>query len=392
MIVVGAGLAGCALAWHLSRGRRVLLVDQAEQPGAEASGQNAGMVRTLGEDPWERALALRTDAWLAEPGDDWAEAPPSRVIGALVGLAWDRHHLHDAAAHLRARGRRVEAVDRPASLAPALHGSKLPFAWYLPDERVADAWSMIGGFLRGARARGAEVMLRTRVTGLRMAGGRVVGVNTDSGPLDAAEVVLASGAWTATLAATAGLERPLVPLRRSLALSRPHPLALGDHPWVWIDDEGVYARPEGGRWLVSGCDEAVDWPRQGPGSQGSLTPERWAEAEDRLVRWMPALAGISPERGWSGLRCFAPDRRPVMGADPDLPGLWWAAGLGGFGVTCAYAVGEAVAAWMLGIPTPWLSPAGVSPGRAMPRRWVVRTDGRLNTTALGPVPPRPTSA
>ena len=75
--------------------------------------------------------------------------------------------------------------------------------------------------------------------------------------------------------------------------------------------------------------------------------------------------------GWTGLRTFAPDRRPFLGADPELDGLWWAAGLGGFGVTCSLGIGEALGAWMRGEDVPWLRPQGVSPGRALLSRWPV---------------------
>lgn len=172
VVVVGAGLAGCAVAWHLAPRARVLVLDQADQPGAEASAHAAGLVRRLGEDPFERALAVRTHAWLGDPGEDWSATPPSRRTGALLGLARDRYHLHDGVAHLRARGALVEAVDRPSEIAPALRGSPVPFGWWLPDERVADPSAMLAGFLRGARRHGAEVRSGVRVEALRRDGAR----------------------------------------------------------------------------------------------------------------------------------------------------------------------------------------------------------------------------
>jgi D-arginine dehydrogenase len=377
-VIVGAGLAGCSVAWHLAGRASVLLLDQGLQAGAEASSQNAGMVRRLGEDPYERLLAVRTHAWLEDPGPDWSGLDPSRRTGALIGLGEEPHELHDAASHLVAQGVRVEACDRPAELAPALAGAPILSAWHLPDERVADAHALITGFLRGARARHAEVRLRCRVLGLRRDGDRIVGVNTEEGPIDAGQVVLAAGAWSSTLAAGIGLHRPLVPLRRTLLQTAPHPLSHPDHPWCWVDDVGIYARPEAGGFLVSPCDEAIDPPSNGPGSRGSALPFARALADAKLRRWMPALADARLEGGWTGLRTFAPDRRPVLGPDPDVEGLHWAAGLGGFGVTCGYAVGEAVAGWLVGDAVPWLDADAVSPGRGWFSRWLIRPDGDRN--------------
>jgi D-arginine dehydrogenase len=382
VVIIGAGLAGCSVAHHLSPHRRVVVLDQAAQPGAEASAQNAGMVRRLGEDPWERALAVRTHAWLTDPGEDWSEAPPSRRVGAVLGLTADPQHLNDAVAHLRARGIQVEQCDRPAEIAPALAGSPLTRAWWLPDERVADAHALVSGFLRQLGRHGGRVVPNTRVTGIVVEGERAVGVRTDAGEWSCDAVVLAAGAWSAPLAATAGVHRPLVALRRTLLQSDPHPLSTPDHPWVWVDDVGVYARPEAGGWLVSGCDETVDPPSPEPGSRGPVEHEHRALAATKLDRYLPALADARLSRGWSGLRTFAPDRRPILGADPERPGLWWAAGLGGFGVTCSKAVGEAVAAWMVGQTLDWIRERPLSPGRSFLRRWPIRPTGDLHTSQL----------
>lgn len=379
VIVVGAGLAGASVAWHLAPHARVLLLERAPSPGEEASAQNAAMLRTLGEDPHERALALRTARWLEDPGPDFAHA--SHRTGAILGLAHDPHELSDGVAHLRAAGHRVEALDRPELVAPALRGSPLKRAWYLPDARVGEPDALIRGFLAGARRHGAELRCRVEVTGLEVEGGRLVGVTTRAGAIGADAVVLAAGAWTSELAARVGLDRPLLPVRRTLLTTRPHPLSRPDHPWCWIDDAGVYARPESGGWLVSGCDEAIDPPR-GAGSRGPVEAEPRALAAARLAMYFPALGDPELVGGWSGLRTFAPDRRPVLGADPELPGLWWAAGLGGYGVSTCYGVGEAVATWLRGGTLGWLGPRAVSPGRPWPRRFALRPTGDRASTRL----------
>lgn len=382
VVIVGAGLAGLAVAWHLAPHRRVWVLDQADAMGAEASSQNAGMVRRLGEDPFERRLAVRTAAWMADPGPDWPAPPTGRTVGAVLGLAVDELHLHDAAAHLRARGIVIEALDRPEKVAPALAGTSLRHAWWLPEEQVGDPWAMLQGFAAGLRRHQGTLRTGVRVVALETEGDRVTGVVTTEGTVHASQVVLATGAWSQGLARGLGLDRPLIPLRRTLLQSAPHPLSDPDHPWVWIDDVGVYARPEAGGWLVSGCDEAVDWPPEGPGTRGSPLPEHRALAASKLDTWLPALADADLRSGWTGLRTFAPDRRPVLGADPDAPGLWWATGLGGFGVTCAYAAGEAVAAWLRGEPTPWLRASAVSPGRPMMGRWPIRPTGEIDRSRM----------
>jgi len=382
VIIIGAGLAGSSVAAHLAPRRRVLLLEQGPQPGQEAAAQNAGMVRRLGEDPFERALAIRTAARLLELNASWPDLQPSRTTGAVMGLAHDPLHLHDAVAHLRAHGVTVESLDHPAAVAPALAGARLQQTWYVADEQVADAHAIVTGLLREARAHKATVQCATTVRRIVTRAGRVAGVETDQGTIEAGAVVLAAGAWSARLAAGLGLSRPLIPIRRTILHSDPHPLASPRHPWCWIDDVGIYARPEGEGWLMSGCDEAADPIPTGPGSAGPVEPLPRAQAMDKIRQFFPPLAGARPARGWTGLRTFAPDRRPVLGADPAMEGLWWAAGLGGFGVTCSLAVGEVVAAWMVGDEVDWFEAHGVSPGRRFPGRWPIRPTGELHRPRL----------
>jgi D-arginine dehydrogenase len=382
VLVVGAGLAGCSVAWHLAPDHRVLVFDTAAEPGSEASRQNVGMLRRMGEDPFERTLARRTHTFLCDPGEDWEDLNPSRQTGAVFGLVGDPHQLHDAAAHLQTCDVPLESCPVPGEVAPAMSGGPYAHCWFLPEERVVDSPALLAGFLRGATRHGATFRLGTQVQSLIQEGERVVGVQTADGPVFADKVVLAAGAWCAVLAQSVGLNRPLIPLRRSVLRSESHALATAEHPYCWAEDEGLYLLPHEGSWLASPCDEAIAWPAAGSSSWEAPAEEASRWIKDRVEILFPTLARLSFAEGWSGLRTFAPDRRPVLGRDPALEGLWWAAGLGGFGVSCSYAVGEALAAWMREEDTPWLPAAAVSPGRPQASRWLIRPEGLPDRASL----------
>ncbi len=386
VVVVGAGIAGLALASLLAPSRRVLVLERGLRPGLEASGQSAGLVRRLAEDPVDRALAVRTAAWLTELDDE----PASTAVGAVLGLARDPTTLDDPAAHLRARGIAVEALDHPERVAPALAGAPLSAAWFLPEERVARVDVLLARWRREVEAHGGRIRCGTGVERIAVTGGRATGVVTEGGERIAAErIVLATGAWSMVLAARAGIERPLLPLRRTLVRTSAHALARPRHPWVWVDDVGLYARPDEGAWLVSGCDEAIEIPTGAPGSGRPAERAERDRVAAKLARWLPALSDMALEHGWSGLRTFAPDRRPLLGADGTIDGLWWIAGLGGAGVSGGFAAAEVVAAWMDGRTIDTLRhPALVAPSRRQLARWPIRPYGDSATAVLvdGTVP------
>ena len=101
-----------------------------------------------------------------------------------------------------------------------------------------------------------------------------------------------------------------------------------------------------------------------------LPPTDAAAAEllaDKLGRVAPALSDLAIRRQWACLRTFAVDRRPLIGHDPQVPGLFHVSGLGGFGMMCSAAIGELAATLLAGKPVDWIDPAIVAPARLLRR-------------------------
>jgi D-arginine dehydrogenase len=190
--------------------------------------------------------------------------------------------------------------------------------------------------------------------------GRVTGLETSRGRVRADVVVDASGAWAGKLGrlGSGGTPLPLQPLRRHLLVTGP---PAGGHlrsPYAWMEDAAFYFRPEGDGLLFSPCDEtpmAAGDPPIDPAAADLLA--------EKLSRHAPAFTDLPVRRSWACLRTFAPDRRPVIGPDPDLPGLFHVSGLGGFGMGASAAVGDLAAALIAGERPDWFDPAPVSPAR-----------------------------
>jgi D-arginine dehydrogenase len=204
-----------------------------------------------------------------------------------------------------------------------------------------------------------------RVTALRLSGGRIAGAETTVGFFPAAVVVNAAGAWAGPAAAALGEGRlsdlGIAPFRRHLFHAPiPGPID-ASCPWVWDLDHGVYFRVDPGGLTLSACDETPH-----PPGLPDIDPAATADLTGKLRLALPAAAGIAILPLRACLRTFAPDRKFVIGSDPRLEGFFWAAGLGGAGMTASISVGEMAAALLLGHEVDARARAAFDPARLIP--------------------------
>jgi len=350
VVIVGAGFAGASTAYHLvDRGvRNVVLIEREPVPGMHASGRNAALAFQALADPVEARLAVEGAGFIATPPDGFTDAPLFRRSGSLLvaspaGVA----ALRDLEARVHALGipdARVINADEAVRVVPALRGAPLAAAFWNPADGVVDIHALLRGYLAGARAGGARLVYRRAVTGVRTAGGRVTGVDTDDGSIAAPCVVDAGGAWAGVVGTLAGVgTRTLQPRRRHLFQTTVDMPIDRNWPFVWHNDLDAYFRPEGDGLLMSPCD-ATDHPAEAP-----VVDEAAAQLlAEKIPRAFPALASARIASGWACLRTFARDGRFVIGADPDVGGLVWVGGLGGHGMTTSPAVGRVGAAAVFG--------------------------------------------
>jgi D-arginine dehydrogenase len=218
-------------------------------------------------------------------------------------------------------------------------------------------------YLKALRAAGVDLACRARVAHLtREKGGWLIECD-DGRDYRAARIVNAAGAWADTLARIAGATSlGIDPKRRTVAQLRVDPPAPDDLPLTLDINGGFYFKSDNGRVWLSPHDET-------PTEPCDAAPEELdvAHAIDRFQRvteWrIEAL-----EHRWAGLRSFAPDRLPVYGEDPLVPGFIWFAGQGGFGIQTAPAAARLGAQIMLGHGADAMTSA-IDPARYHPARF-----------------------
>jgi sarcosine oxidase, subunit beta len=340
--IVGGGVVGLACARELARvGASVTVLEAREAAGLGSSARANGGVRAQFTTPVNIAFSrFSIDAFEALAHED------------------DRLGFHQTGYLLIAGTENGESALRHAIALQ--HRLDVPSGWLEPDEVVARAPFVRRDGIRGAAFHGRDGFLdpagvvaalaadarrlgatiRTDAAVRSIAPGFVVGL--DGGDLRADVIVNAAGADARTVAALAGTDVPVEPVRRNLAhVMDPAGSAGGLTPMTVDVDTGVLIRREpAGGWIVAYSD-----PDDPPGRDTAVDPVFLPALATRLPNRFPFLLElpIDPSRCWAGLYPETPDHHAIVGEDPRVPGLYHCIGFGGHGVMHAPAAGRAIA-------------------------------------------------
>ncbi|MEP6885917.1 MAG: FAD-dependent oxidoreductase [Gammaproteobacteria bacterium] len=368
-IVIGAGIAGCALAYELAPSARVCIVEAESRPGFHATGRSAALYAPSYGGEAIRALTRASRLFFDNPPSGFAQYPLLRKRGALhIARSDQLLRLEQMAEGIHKSGGRLTMLSRAESLThvPLLRGEYVAGAAYDSDAMDIDVAALQQGFLRDAKAQGAVLMTNTRANDIERRNGDW-SIVTSEGVIRAPLLINAAGAWADEVGQLCGAS-PLgfVPLRRTaLLVDAPAGVDIGAWPAVIDVDERFYFKPEAAKLLLSPADE-------GPRGPGDVHPD---EIDIALgVDRVQAALDIDVRRvnhAWAGLRTFSSDRVPVVGFDPDVAGLFWCAGQGGYGIQTAPAMARAAAAMLQHQNLPAdIRTTGVSEGDLSPFRFV----------------------
>jgi len=356
IIVVGAGVVGASIAFHLARsGARVSLIDKGDL-GARMSARSGALLRMHYSYASEADLAWKSLRYFTH----WDEMVGGGRDGSACGFVRTGFAIvvgHENVARLRANvammksiGVDTELVDARAlrELDPYVNVEDVALAAHEPRSGYADPVATTHSFVDAAGRLGATLMPRTPITAIAMNGGHATGVADAAGRFHSAGAVcIVAGPWTDRLLKPLGLQIGLKAERAQIAFFRRAPK---QHHLAYIDTiAGSYFRPHGG-----GLTLAVlgDWRHR----EGEPNPDNFRLTSDddfvvevgkRLGSRIPALNGASFVHGHAGIYDVSPDARAAMGPVPDVDGLYVAAGFSGTGFKTAPAVGAAMAELIL---------------------------------------------
>ena len=341
IIVIGGGIAGASAAASLAPLGRLLLIEREDSYGYHTTGRSAAMFTPTYGNAVIRAITAASRGFYYHPPDGFADHPlVSQRPTLTVALPDDWSMLQAQFDDFRRTSPEIELLDEASirAQAPFMQPGRFAGAVIDPITADIDVNGIHFGFLAEARRAGAK----TR-PGVEVLSGTWHGqhwhLQTSAGDIEAGLVVNAAGAWGDVIAQRLGV-RPLglEPKRRSAFTFAP-PAGANIDRWPMVIDaaETYYVKPDAGMILGSPCDATPSapmdaWPDDMDVAEGA------ARIEAATIFQISRLA-----HSWAGLRTFAPDKTPVVGRDPMVPGFVWFVGQGGYGIQTAPAMSRIIA-------------------------------------------------
>jgi sarcosine oxidase subunit beta len=358
IVIVGGGVIGSSIAYHLARKAHRVLVIERSQVATEpaASWASAGGVRRQGRHPAEAQLAIEAiERWQTLEQELDADLHYRR--GGNLFLAENEAEREQLLVYIHQQHENgftdVQLLDRQEvhAVVPGLSEHVLAGS-YSPRDGQADPARTTRAFAAAARRHGATYWENTSAQALLMDGDRVVGVHTEHGDVLAPHVVLAAGAWSDVLASAIGLRLPIRTQAFQIVLSTPaspntlSPVVSALNRVLSLKQLPDGAFMLGGGWLGDPTSDRRSYTLRSESVQGN-----WETACDLL----PAVGQQSIARAWCGLEAVSIDELPFIGSIKGVDGLILALGFSGHGFAISPAVGRCVADLILGLPVPELA-------------------------------------
>lgn len=349
ILIIGGGVMGCSIAFALAQrqaGRVVLL--EKSYLGAGSSGKSGAIVRQHYSNPLTARMArLSLEVFEQFPDAVGGPAVFTHTGMVLVVNERDRAGMEANIAMQRELGIEVRLVSGQelADIDPNARLAEDELAAFEAEAGYVEAPQVVASFADAAQRLGADIRLGVEVNDLVIAGGRLIGVETNEGRYESAVTILATGPWAAQLGRAAGLVLPVQACRTQVALYR-RPCDFGRRGAVYGDFvQGLYFKPTHGDMVHAGslAGEEIDDPVD-PDAYNEVADAAWVpQVRQKLSRRYPAMHRGYGRGGYAALYEITPDWHPIIDRLPGLEGGYCAVGFSGHGFKMSPIVGQLMA-------------------------------------------------
>ena len=363
LIIIGAGIVGCSVAYHLTRRgwRDIVVVDQgplfdtggssSHAPGLVFQTNASKLMTTLAKDTVQLYSGLELDGQPCWYGVGSLEV-------AHTAKRWQDLHRKLGFAKSYGLDARLISPQEAHDLVPLLNPGVIHGAYHVPSDGIAKPVRAAEAMSRDAQDHGAAFYGNTTVTDVIVKAGRVQGVETTAGRITAEMVLICAGIWGPRVGRMAGVTIPLMPVQHQYARTAPLPALQGEtrevvHPIVRHQDYAMYFRQEADSYGIGSYkheplpvepDDILS-PAEAKRAPAMMdfTPEHFAVARRAADELFPALRDLDLTDAFNGMFSFTPDGLPILGESPQVNGLWVAEAVW---ITQGGGVGNVVAEWM----------------------------------------------
>ncbi|MGE8100688.1 NAD(P)/FAD-dependent oxidoreductase [Pseudomonas fluorescens] len=367
-IIIGGGIAGASTGFWLSRHGRVIVLERESHPAYHSTGRSAALYTAAYGTPQVRALTQASRDFFDAPPAGFCEHPLLTPRGEMtVDFTGDPDELNNQYLSAKATVPQMQllSADDACARMPILRREKVHGAIYDPTASDIDTDALHQGYLRGIRRNQGEVHTDSEVLSLTRDADNLWQVKTAEQTFSAPVIINAAGAWADRLGEMAGAKPlGLIPKRRAAFIfAGPEGVDIHDWPMLVSLDESFYMKPDAGMFLGSPANADPVEPHD-------VQPEELDIAMGIYqIEEATTLSIRRPTRTWAGLRSFVGDGDLISGFDPHVPGLFWVAAQGGYGIQTSPAMGQASAALVCGEALPeQLSRFGLSAAMLSPSR------------------------
>ena len=365
-IIIGGGILGLSIAYHLARDSRdsVVVLERNELASA-ASSQAAGLVLQVTTKPSQTAMAKRTCETIPMLERALSDAVGFHAVGSIRIASSPQRTDELLRMEQDAKDNNIPYqtlnASEAAEKAPWLDVNNAQRITFFPTDGYVDPYRLSTSYGLAARKLGVDIKPRCEVQNLLIEANQVIGVQTENGNIFGNSVTDAAGAWASLISSHAGYLLPIAPTRSHYWISAPNTNYGGDFPIVMLPDARTYMRPEVGGMLL-GVQEphSVTFDaRDLPGNINSFSPTKGEEHWDVIAGAMEEIAAFFPEIKHaefasyiSGLSTYTPDGNLVLGAVPGVDNFFTATGCCGHGIALSAGVGTTMSGLLHGDTTP----------------------------------------
>lgn len=339
VVIIGGGIIGASTAYHLAkRGHKDVILVERDLLAQGSTGLSVGGIRQQFSHPANIKLSQDSvrvfERFEEEFGVDIKFHQAGYLFLARKEETWKEFLVSVETQHRLGVPVEPLAPNEIKRRWSYLNMNDIVGGTFCPRDGYADPYLATMGIAAAARKLGVRIEELTKVTGIKLARGRVVGVETASGPISCRAVVNAAGPWAAEVARMAGLELPVKPYRRQVFVTSafdglPRPV-----PMIIDQDITFYLR---------GADPGIILGMSDPEEPSSFHLHVDREFMERVVEAaihrVPALEAAHILRGWAGLYEVTPDDNPIIDEIPSIRGFYCAIGFSGHGFQQGPAVG-----------------------------------------------------